>query len=170
MIFSSINQILSHSCLSLAFGFGRKSKPRTKSLHDLVLCTSSILSHAPCYSHSSPAPVTAVGRESLLHSSLTLRVSLPRSEFMFCSFCLQCFPVGGASPFRSLLRYGASLGTQSLLVPFWNKSPFRFCPITPAISNYLVSLIHFLLSPLLECELDEDRDLIGYIHCYILSV
>lgn len=145
MIFSSINQILSHSCLSLAFGFGRKSKPRTKSLHDLVLCTSSTSSHAPCYSPSSPAPVTAVGRESLLRSSLTLRVSLPRSEFMFCSFCLQCFPMGGASPFRSLLRYGASLGTQSLLVPFWNKSPFRFCSITPAISCFTHSFSWYYL-------------------------
>lgn len=124
--------------------------------------------HAPCSSRSSPSPVAVV--------CLTLRVSLSKTEFMLRSFCPELLSLWLFLWVKHQLSglYSDTMlpyVPKYLLVPFWNKSPFRFCLITPGIYNCLILLIRFLdIISLLERELDEDRGLIGLIHCYIPSV
>lgn len=162
--------MLSLSCLSLAFASGKKSKPLAKFLHDLVLPTCSTLYYSPCSSHFS----LQLQLPSLC-SLMILWVFLFKSEVTFCSFCLKCFSLdfsnGWSFNFHVYLDTVPSLCTQPLSIPFSNKNLLRFFLILLwSIIILFIYLFSCLLSSSLQCEFDEDRDLIGLTHYCMTGV
>lgn len=143
MIFLNVNQILSLSCLSLAFALGKKSKPFPKSWHDLVLCTSPTSSHTLCSSPFSSS-LTSGPFMFLDHWEFSyLGVNSPSISSAWSAFPL-AYSRGGASTSMSLLRSNALPVYSVSPSPFWKKSLLRFFLVPTVISNYPVYLFIFL--------------------------
>lgn len=149
MIFLNVNQILSLSCLSFAFAFGKKSKPFTKSLHDLVLCTSPTSSRTLCSSPFSPSRTSSTFM-FLDHWEFSyLGVNSPSVSSAWSASPTptprpSAYSMGGASTSMSLLRYNAFPVHSVSPSPFWKKSLLRFFLVPTVICNYLVYLFIFL--------------------------